>query len=134
MVSENCLLDFRIFCLTCNPGCSGICEIPKGLCTRKENCCSFTNFQILDKGFFTCCAHMFGISVHSLISEIKYFTKTYICKSQSQSSTFHQKKYICKSQHQNSTYAGMAGVAEALFANAAIGARRVLKKEQKSNF
>ena len=73
---------------------------------------------------------MFGISVHSLISEIKYFTKTYICKSQSQSSTFHQKKYICKSQHQNSTYAGMAGVAEALFANAPIWARGVLKQEQ----
>ena len=88
---------------------------------------------------------MFGISVHSLISEIKYFTKTYICKSQSQSSTFHQKnmlakvkvkverftkKYICKSQPKSWTYAGMAGVAEALFANAPIWARGVLKQEQ----
>ena len=40
------------------------------------------------------------------------------------------KKYICKCQHQTSTYAGMAGVAESLFANATVGARRVLKKEQ----
>ena len=76
---------------------------------------------------------MFGISVHSLISEIKCFTNTYICNSQSQSSTFHlsylqkskskfnlspknifakvkvkvqhfTKKCICKSQRQSSTF------------------------------
>ena len=41
---------------------------------------------------------MFGISVHSLISETKCFTETYICNSQSQSSTFHQKNiYLQKS-------------------------------------
>ena len=147
MVSQSCILDFRIFCLLLvTRAAVASVRSPKVCALGTKTVVHLLIFEFRIKVFFfhLLCAHVWDLCTFVDIWD-KTFHQKYIHKSQSQSSTFHQniylqksksyfnlspKKCVCKSQHQNSTYAGMAGVAEALFANAAIGARRVLKKNK----